>query len=230
MIGIYKIKNNVNGKFYIGQSIDVEKRWKRHIWELNNCRHENRHLNNSWSKYGQSNFSFQILEECYKDDINSRELFYINELKPQYNIKGGGDSVHTISDETRAIMSKNRKGKPGNNLGKKWTDEHKNKISLRLKGTRVGEKNTMFGKKLSDETKAKMSKSLKGKLSGDKHPLFGKSSPNRKEIICTNDNKKFSCVRDAGLFYGINPKFISAVCSGKRKTTKGLAFIYAERG
>ena len=44
MIGIYKIENKVNGKVYIGQSIDIEKRWKEHISCLNNRTHHNDYL------------------------------------------------------------------------------------------------------------------------------------------------------------------------------------------
>ena len=48
MIGIYKIENKVNGKVYIGQSIDIEKRWKNHISYLNKGIHRNKHLSQSY--------------------------------------------------------------------------------------------------------------------------------------------------------------------------------------
>ena len=39
--GIYCIENIVNHKKYIGQSIDVEERWKKHVSELKHGRHHN---------------------------------------------------------------------------------------------------------------------------------------------------------------------------------------------
>lgn len=44
MIGIYKIENKVNGKVYVGQSIDINTRWKCHISYLNSGIHHNKHL------------------------------------------------------------------------------------------------------------------------------------------------------------------------------------------
>ena len=61
MIGIYKIENKVNGKVYIGQSIDIEKRWKSHISYLNKGIHRNKHLQSAWDKYGEGNFDKKIL-------------------------------------------------------------------------------------------------------------------------------------------------------------------------
>ena len=43
MIGIYKIENKVNGKIYIGQSVNIENRWKQHMRELNKSSHK-KHL------------------------------------------------------------------------------------------------------------------------------------------------------------------------------------------
>ena len=54
MIGIYKIENKVNGKVYIGQSVNIKKRWKQHKYELNSNNHVNKHLQASWNKYKQN--------------------------------------------------------------------------------------------------------------------------------------------------------------------------------
>jgi group I intron endonuclease len=62
MIGIYKIENKANGKVYIGQSANINKRWIEHRSNLNNNRHPNRKLQNAWNNYGQDNFDFNILE------------------------------------------------------------------------------------------------------------------------------------------------------------------------
>lgn len=51
MVAVYKIYNKINGKFYIGSSIDLGERWKSHIDELNRNVHDNFHLQNAWNKY-----------------------------------------------------------------------------------------------------------------------------------------------------------------------------------
>ena len=61
MIGIYKISNIINNKVYIGQSIDIQRRFSEHMRELNNNCHYNKHLQASYNKYGREAFSCEIL-------------------------------------------------------------------------------------------------------------------------------------------------------------------------
>lgn len=75
MIGIYKITNNINGKIYIGQSVDIERRLKEHK------RREEQQIDQAIQKYGIDNFSFDILEECDSDLLNEREEYWTK----QYN-------------------------------------------------------------------------------------------------------------------------------------------------
>lgn len=105
MVGIYKIENKVNGKVYIGQSIDIKTRWKCHINYLNNGTHNNKHLQSAWNKYGKENFSFNIIEECDVEDLNEREIYWIDKYdsyinKNGYNLTLGGDGGRTIESET----------------------------------------------------------------------------------------------------------------------------------
>ena len=82
--GIYKIENQVNHKVYIGQSTNISTRWRRHRSQANN-------LNNSYPlyramrKYGLKNFSFEIIEECSKEELDSRERYWIKKFDSYYN-------------------------------------------------------------------------------------------------------------------------------------------------
>lgn len=95
MIGIYKITNKVNGKCYIGQSINIASRWKRHkntAYNPNDESYDNP-LYQSFRKYGIENFSFEILEECSKELLNSKERYWIqyyNSYNNGYNQTDGG--------------------------------------------------------------------------------------------------------------------------------------------
>ena len=103
MIGIYKIENKVNSKVYIGQSIDIENRWKCHISYLSRGIHNNKHLQSAWDKYGKENFVFSVIEECDIENLNKREIYWINNFdsyKNGYNLTLGGDGGKTIEPET----------------------------------------------------------------------------------------------------------------------------------
>jgi group I intron endonuclease len=106
----------INHKKYVGQSIDIYRRWKDHKHELNGNRHHNVYLQRAWDKYGENNFDFCILERCDISDIDSREMYYINILNCTskeygYNIELGGNENKTIPLESREKMSKSKKGK-----------------------------------------------------------------------------------------------------------------------
>ena len=63
ILGIYQIKNLINNKVYIGQSIDIERRWEQHKY-VNNCTYISRAI----KKYGVNNFEFLTLEEIQEND------------------------------------------------------------------------------------------------------------------------------------------------------------------
>lgn len=67
MIGIYKITNIKNNKVYIGSTDNMERRILQHKNELNNNKHHSYKLQMDWNKYGENNFTFDLLEE-----INNR--------------------------------------------------------------------------------------------------------------------------------------------------------------
>ena len=79
MIGIYKITNKINGKCYIGQSINIKRRWRNHkkdaFWK--NGPDYEYPLYRAFRKYGVDNFSFEVLELCTQDELNQKEIEYI---------------------------------------------------------------------------------------------------------------------------------------------------------
>lgn len=98
MIGIYKIENLVNHKIYIGQSINIERRWKQEKQRaFQESAHEyNYPISKALRKYGIDNFSFSVIEECSVDKLNEREKFWIayyNSFFSGYNQTFGGDST-----------------------------------------------------------------------------------------------------------------------------------------
>lgn len=125
MTGIYKILNMVNNKIYIGQSVNIRRRWNNHKSNAFNttCKSYNSHLYRAIRKYGLENFSFEVIEECPKDRLNEREKYYIeffnsndpdhgyNETngydQPQYGFQGESHPRHKLTaDEVYYIRER----------------------------------------------------------------------------------------------------------------------------
>lgn len=95
MIGIYKIQNLINGKLYIGQSVDIEQRWKEHISAAKGDYYHYT-LYKAMRKYGIENFSFSIIEECNRDELSEKEKYWIkfyNSYEEGYNSTLGGEGT-----------------------------------------------------------------------------------------------------------------------------------------
>lgn len=96
-IGIYKITNKINGKCYIGQSQNIDKRWRKHqkAYLNNNNRAYYYPLYKDFRKFGIENFKFEIIEICKKEDLDKKEVYWINYYDTYhkgYNQTIGGDS------------------------------------------------------------------------------------------------------------------------------------------
>ena len=79
IIGIYKITNQETKECYIGQSVDVAKRWKDHAkCGLDIDRPQGNKLYQNMIEYGLWNFTFELLEECPREQLNEKEKFYIS--------------------------------------------------------------------------------------------------------------------------------------------------------
>lgn len=144
IIGIYQIKNKLNGKIYIGSSINVNQRLNEHKNNLRHNKHPNKHLQSSWNYYKEENFEFSIIEECNKEMLLKREQFYIDTNKSFEREKGY-----------------NNRKKAENNLGikLKYTKKtYKNKCE-KMKG----KNNPFYGKKHSIEMRKIMGERRKEK-------------------------------------------------------------------
>jgi len=74
-VGIYKIINKINDKYYVGSSINIKNRWYHHINKLRKNEHHNPHLQSAWNKYGESNFNFIVVEYIHYDLMESDTEF-----------------------------------------------------------------------------------------------------------------------------------------------------------
>lgn len=159
--GVYLISNNVNGKCYVGSTVHLDQRRREHFSRLANNKHINAHLQNAYNKYGREAFDFEILEtididDNIKDKLLKREQFWIDNLKPEYNV---------------LLVA-------GSNLGYHHTEETKKKISESTTGVKKSEEHAKHiregqsGRALTEEHKAKLSEAAKHRKSPSNHAII----------------------------------------------------------
>ena len=108
MKGIYKFTNKSNGKVYIGQSTNLEKRYKEHKYNhlnQNYCNYNSKFYR-ALRKYGFENFKYDILEECV--DVLEKEVFYIeayNSYNNGYNSTKGGEDNPSFKPEVVRVRT-----------------------------------------------------------------------------------------------------------------------------
>jgi group I intron endonuclease len=114
--GVYRIVNKTNGKFYIGSAagkFGIYQRFQDHKKTLQTNRHSNSYLQNTWNKHKEESFSFEVVEFCEKEKCIEREQYYIDTLKPEYNIcKIAGNTLGINCEDfmtSEAITEKRRK-------------------------------------------------------------------------------------------------------------------------
>lgn len=141
--GIYMFTNKLNNKRYIGSAVDLNKRISRYFqkYYLNNIRFKNILIIKAIRKYGIDNFYISILEYVNNEklDLIKREQFWLDSIKPEYNIlKIANSSLgykHTKEAKLKISLAK---------LGKKLSPETKKNISSSLKLSKlVGHKHSL---------------------------------------------------------------------------------------
>lgn len=129
--GIYCISNSKY--FYVGQSVDIYRRWNKHRWDLKNDKHKNKIMQNVYNLHKEDDpFEYTIIRESETEELNKLE----KEFMIEYYYKFPDKRCMNIADPEKCYTS---------------NPETRQKISI-----------AMTGKSLSEETKAKMSKSRKG--------------------------------------------------------------------
>ena len=199
IIGVYKISNTLcpEGKYYIGYSCNVNKRWQTHKSTLTRGNHRNIRMMNAYNKYGSECFTYEILQECEtEEEAKNIELSYLEDLTIRdklYNLhynSSGGDTLTFHPDREQIIKKRSINQKKRNS--ELTPEEYKRRFC-----TKTGEKNGMYrrthtdevkkrlseinkareqrkGWTMSEEHKHNLSKSRIGKYTGKDNSFFGK--------------------------------------------------------
>lgn len=221
MVGIYKI-TNPNGKIYIGQSSNIEKRFER--YKKGDCIGQYA-LFNSLIKYGWINHIFEVIEICDNKYLNDRERYY----QEKYDVLSGEglNCVLVNSTGKKTVFSEESINKMSENAKKRIISDIKRKHHS----------NVMKGRKLSDEHKKNISNSTKGIkkpwLKGthtSAHQKKMASIKNKKSIyqydLNLNFIKKWDSIKEAAIQFNSKGTSISACCRGKNKSAFGYKWFF----
>lgn len=230
MIGIYKITNKINGKFYIGQSIHIEHRIMDHKAPRSSKR--NYPICRAIKKYGRENFSYEIIEVCQLEQLNEKEINYIKTLCPHYNISegGSGNRGYCPSPELRKHLSRKNK-----EYWENLSDEKKIIVMRNLK--------TKKNHLVREVTKKKISETLMGhnyntpksnSLRSDFMKEYSKNHDmaRRKRAVLQLDKitgevlNEFETIKQAAEAVAVGPTCVLGVIKGRRKTTGGFRWEY----
>lgn len=157
---------------YVGSSVNLSRRLKYYFSKVNLTRNTKSKIHNALLHYGHSAFSLTIIENInvtnlpknqIKDLIIKREQYYIDLIKPEYNILKIAGSLLGFKQSPDTIL------------------KFKNRINAN---------NSMFSKSHSDETKLKMSQMKNGKLRSEETKLKIGLTNSRKVFIFTNEKIK----------------------------------------
>ena len=111
--GIYTITHRESGRCYVGQALNMHKRWLSHQSSLRRNKHDSKYMQNVWNKYFEDAFDFEVVENCDVDDLTEREQWWMDELKPVFNTcpTAGSRRGFVCTAETRAKIGAAKKGK-----------------------------------------------------------------------------------------------------------------------
>lgn len=213
--GIYKCTCLSNCRSYIGQTCSLFRRKNDHIRELRNNRHSNRHLQNAWNKYGEENFTWEVLEYCSTDLLNEREMYWIeyyNSFKTGFNLTTGGSLGCIYSEESNQKRREKMLGENNPMYGKTGA------LNPAYGQDHSGEKNGMYGKHHTEEANEK-----------NRQAHLGRNNTMSKPVICIETNELFFSMQLAGIDKNCDAASIGRVCNGRKnlKTCGGYHWRFA---
>lgn len=167
---IYKIRNVVNGKFYVGSTKDTRERFRTHRTRLRKNTHHSKHLQAAWNKYGEECFVFEIVEEV-------ADIALLQAAEDVWLAANVGEvhcyNTSRYSDSPmRGIATKDHPC-----YGRVKLPGEKEAIAASLRATYAADPTAhpRYGKTHSEESRAKMSASRTGKMAGEKHYRYGQT-------------------------------------------------------
>lgn len=180
MIAVYVIRQISSGIVYVGSSVNVAVRWNRHRSDLNRGRHHAPWLQRAWTKRGECDFFFEVIETLTSSEqLRFAERWWMTQFDRTFNNMRPSDAKGILrhGDETRAKMSNAQKARfaieRSNGDGRILSREH---IALMLQRRRE-----TVGWVVSADTRAKMSAAAKARCTSEQMRAKGAIGRSRRE-------------------------------------------------
>lgn len=217
---IYVIRNLINGKCYVGQTVNIRQRFAyyRSSLRVKECR---RPIESAVCKYGWASLQKYVFDGVplfLLDDIERQLIQRLRSIVPDgYNLDSGGNSLKqqhpdslrkrslALSGEKHPLFGTHLSYEQRTHLSEVWAGRRLS-AETRLK---IGDANR--GRMRTPQWRERLSESLKGKMAGAKNH---KSKP----VICVETNQIFASIRQAALSIGIQSSHISECCRGALRT------------
>lgn len=174
---IYKIRNVVNGKFYIGSTTNTRERFRNHRKLLRKNKHHAPHLQASWNKYGEDCFKFEV-QEVLEDAAklwDAEERWLAEHFGKPYCYNAG---------RSPDAPMRGRTGEASPNFGRTWSGDMREQISATLKAFYAEDPNNhpRVGKTHSAETRAKISAKVQQAVAEGRGGAFIPSEETRRKM------------------------------------------------
>ena len=184
LCGIYRLTHTETGRYYIGQSTDILRRWKQHEKATSNTK-----IAAAIRAYGWSAFTAEIIELCDRSKLAELESKYITQhasLAPNGFNLTTGEEVKKFSEETKRKISEANRRRVVSEATKEKLRLCKSTKDAIAHARKMGE--SRKGAKLTDEHKAKISESSKALAHINiprlaEHNKGSKRTPEQKERI-----------------------------------------------
>ncbi len=242
--GIYMILNEVTWKVYIGSSRQINKRFKQHKRNLRGNTHHSPKLQNSWNKYGENTFIFDILEECSPDDLVKSEQSHIDIFTSYDNDFGFNIQRVAYKHYDNLLLDPiEYSARRSAQVKKRYESEEERRKTG--EATRLGQSDPEVKKKLSEngkkrwareEEKQKQCERMKAFCSTDENrkrasehmikqysdPAVRQAQkmriPHRKRVQLAETGQIFESINEASKILGVSVVTIRDGANGKRKT------------
>lgn len=192
---IYLLENVINGKAYVGQTVQpFHRRMAHHLCAGHLC------IDEAIRKYGIENFKITTMNcsEKYLDWMEQKWIKEMNSLAPNgYNLDSGGHETKHHSEETIRKMSKPRVKRLSDEIRKKMSESHK------------GLRNNLGHRLTKEQKKAKSLRQM------------GRPGTNNREVFCVEMNTKYSSIAEAHKITRVNKSSIVNCCKNQKQLTAG---------
>lgn len=214
---VYEIRNLINGRVYIGSTINPNQRRNRHFKDLRRGIHGSRFMQRDFIKCGEMAFSFKVLEIVSVESLLQREQHWLDFVVPPYNTARIAGSSLGVKQTPEVVEANRRRGTGFSNGNAKVTPEIAEQMTALRNTETYGRIAQLFGvhistvERLMVRMKVKKESRVYSEAMREKFRDHAKNTlqPARRiNVVMLGDNgqptREFVSMSEAAKFIGVN--------------------------